>query len=129
MNNPRFAKLRAANEAIWTFWRALAVNPWFATLANALGVFAGLLGTLYTDDIRSAVPFEWAPSGFLSIHATLFWVCFLVFGITFLSRERAVERNRSEAERRLDQTIRTMPPRGFVTEFARYYEQCFKGAR
>jgi hypothetical protein len=55
--------------------------------------------------------------------------CFLIFTFTFVSRESAVENTRIESERRLYQTIRTMPPRGFVAEFARYHEQCFKAVR
>jgi len=121
--------VQGAGKRLRKAWQILAARPWFTTLANVLGVFAGLLGTLYTDDIRAAFPFEWAPGGTLSVHALVFWSCFLIFAFTFVSRESAVEKGRIESERRLDQTIRTMPPRGFVAEFARYYEQCFKAVR
>ena len=102
----------------------LARTPWFATLANALGVFAGLLGAIYTDDVKRAWPFQWTHLESLSLHALLFWSCFLFFGITFLSRERSVEKTRLESEKNLQEAINTMPPRGLILEFAEYFSEC-----
>jgi hypothetical protein len=113
----------------WLAWLRLAKQPMFATVANALGVFAGLMGALYTDDIRNAFPFQYQNLGDLSPHAVAFWFSFLIFAFTFLSREWSVDRQRVESEKRLEETIRTMPPRGYVLEFARYFELCHKAVR
>jgi len=113
----------------WSGWLRLAKHPLFATVANALGVFAGLVGALYTDDVRNAFPFQWQNLGGLSSHAVAFWFSFLIFAFTFLSREWSVDRQRVESEKRLEETIRTMPPRGYVLEFARYFELCHKAVR
>jgi hypothetical protein len=108
-----------------------AQSHWFATLANVLGVFAGLVGSLYTDDIRNAFPFELHELSWkaFSIRAFLFWSCFIVFAFTFLWRERSLDSLREKSARRLEETIRTMPPRGFVSEFAKYHAQCHKAVR
>lgn len=118
-----------AAKASWWWWLRFARHPVFATLANALGVFAGLLGALYTEDIRNATPFQWTQWHTLSLHALVFWVCFLVFAFTFLSREWAVDKVRESSEQKLEDTIRTMPPRGFVVEFAQYFGQCHKAVK
>ncbi len=113
----------------WNLWLALARHPVFSTVANALGVFAGFVGALYTDDVRAAFPFRWGGWTGFAYHALIFWVFFIVFAFTFLSREWAADRLRAESERRLEDTIRTMPPRGFVLEFAQYFQQCHRATR
>jgi len=123
------ASAAASLQSGWARWLKLARHPIFATIANALGVFAGLMGTLYTDDIRNAFPFQWQNLEAYSAHAIFFWISFLIFAFTFLSREWSVDKQRVESEKRLEETIRTMPPRGFVLEFARYFEQCHKAVR
>jgi hypothetical protein len=114
----------ATARAVSENWLQLARNPIFATFANALGVFAGLVGALYSDDIRSAFPFAWRHLDGIEWAALWFWVCFLIFALTFSSREWAVQKIDTESELRLSDLIRTMPPRGFVVEFANYYDKC-----
>jgi hypothetical protein len=113
----------------WRWWTGIARQPVFATIANVLGVFAGLLGALYTDDIRSAFPFALGPYSGISIHAVIFWSAFSVFALTFLSREWSIDKQREAAQEQLEETIRTMPPRDFVVEFAKFYSQSHKAVQ
>ena len=69
-------RIRAGLALAWTYWLNLARHPLFSTLANTLGVFAGLIGALYTDDLRAAFPFQWHNWSGLSLHALLFWLFF-----------------------------------------------------
>jgi len=116
-------------KQVWDWWLSTARHPVFATFANLLGVFAGLLGALYTDDIRSAFPFYSGPYTGVSIHSIVFWTGFSVFALTFLSREYSADKQRVASQEQLEDTIRTMPPRDFVVEFAQYYAQSHKAVR
>lgn len=108
---------------MWEGWLRVARDPIFATAANVLGVGAGLLGALYATEIRSA-SFHWKPADPIDWPAVIFWLSFVVFAFTFLSREWAVQNIEAESEKRLQDMIRTMPPRGFVVDFADYYDKC-----
>ena len=78
-------------KQVWDWWLSTARHPVFATFANLLGVFAGFLGALYTDDIRNAFPFYSGPYTGVSVHSIVFWTGFSVFALTFLSREYSTD--------------------------------------
>ncbi len=108
--------------------RAVFRTPLFTTAVTLLGVFAGWLGSLFGDEIRSAFPFYWGP-GPLSAPATIFWLSLVLFALLFFYRQRATDNAREAEQRRLEQRtseltdlIRTLPPRGFLNQFVAAYE-------
>jgi len=52
-----------------------------------------------------------------------------VFALTFLSRAWSIDKQREASQRQLEETIRTMPPRDFVAEFAKFYSQSHKAVQ
>ena len=59
-------------------------SPVYATITTVLAVIAGLLGSVYQNDIARAFPLVWAgPWGSVSGRAVVFWVSVLVFAILF----------------------------------------------
>ena len=96
-------------------------------MTAALGAFAGLLGSIYADDIKTAVPFIlltenrlWV-NGPLHSYAVLFWISLLVFGLFFGLGFKA----QNEATNKLEQVIRTLPPKGFLVAFERLFRDSF----
>jgi len=103
----------------------------YAAFVSLLGVLAGVLGSLYTDDIKSAFPFVLTMSGPISMHAAFFWLCVILATFLFFLAQRASEVQRRESESRLDQRseelvrlIRTMPPSDFLYAFRDIYQGC-----
>jgi len=84
------------------------------------------MGALYATEVRSAFPFHWKHLDTVEWAAVVFWLCFAIFALTFLSREWAVQNIAVESEERLQDMISTMPPRGFIVDFSDYYDQCAK---
>jgi hypothetical protein len=101
-----------------------------ATLVTALGLVAGLFGSLYTDNIKTAFPFVLG-HGPLSGPAMLFWGSALSATLLFFVGQRTSEIDRRESEARLDQRsdelgilIRTIPPTDFLFTFREIFWEC-----
>ncbi|HEY2523634.1 MAG TPA: hypothetical protein VGI29_01145 [Candidatus Binataceae bacterium] len=134
------AAVRQETE-VWQPFRA--IDRWFikhlgpfarsafsAALVSGLGLVAGLLGSVFTDDIKAAFPFVlgWGP---ISLRATLFWSSALVATFLFSVGQRTSEIDRQESEARLDQRsdelarlIRTIPPSDFLFTFREIFWEC-----
>lgn len=107
-----------------------AHSPLYGVLLTVLGVFTGLLGSLFSDDIKRSFPFTWSHEH-LSTVSIAFWLLLLVFSFLFYFRHNAASQ---EQEHLVNQTIllaklvRTLPPVGFLTSFAEYYSLSHQAA-
>lgn len=105
-------------------------TPAYATGETLLLLFAGLYGSLYATEIRSASPFG-VRLGPIECHAALFWGTAAVALLMFWSRRRAQDEDRTRAEARLDdraaqfeRLIRTLPPDDFLSAFSEVHMDC-----
>ena len=112
------------------FKRIGSRTPVYAAVVTLLGLFAGLLGSLYADDIKAAFPFV-IGHGSVSRPAALFWGAALMTTVLFFFGQRAGEADRKESETRLDQRsaelsrlIRTLPPSDFLSTFRKIFWDC-----
>lgn len=111
-----------AFERRFTIW-----GPVLSTLALVL---AGFLGTLWTEDVRSAFPLNLSgPYTRLVPEAVMFWGL-LVVGTAILavhqwlreSRRSGAQKKLDEAVRSLEGLIRTSPPSGVMEAWATFFE-------
>jgi hypothetical protein len=112
---------------------ALAVRtPAYATIVTVLAVIAGLLGSVYQNDIAAAFPLTWSgASAGMSWRAVIFWLSVLLFAVLFFLRQQAddqagqrLEEAATKAEgttARIEALIQTLPPRAFQTHLAEMY--------
>lgn len=105
----------------WGYWRLrVPLKWWFSALTACLGAFAGLLGSVYGEQIKGAFPFVWG-NGPIIWPAVLFWGSLLIFGWFFGLGFNA----QNEATNKLEQVIRTLPPRNFLVVFEELFNQSF----
>lgn len=104
----------------------------YATVVTTLGLLAGLWGSLYSSEIRSAWPFQSGPYQGVSAHALFFWSLVLSATFLFFLGQVLVERARRQAEQeltkrsgKLEELIRTQPPEEFLSLCADLYKTCF----
>jgi hypothetical protein len=105
----------------------LFLHPLFATCVTLLIIVTGLLGSIWTGEIKSAFPFS-LPGKHVQWEAVIFWTLVIVCSLAFLFRQRADDRARAEQQRklmeataRLENLIRTMPPDDFLPIFSDLY--------
>ncbi len=104
----------------------------FAGATAAMGAFAGLLGSVYTAEIKNAFPFGWWPDDPVVWVAVSFWASLVGFGIMFglnirgqaRAAERQIDRLRDET-RVLEGLVRTLPPENFLERFQSVLEETY----
>ena len=99
----------------------LPLKWWFSALTACLGTLAGLLGSIYGTNIQNAFPFNWG-SGPIVSQVVLFWISLIIFGCFFGLGFGA----QNEATNKLEQMMRTLPPKGFLVTFETLFSNCFK---
>lgn len=118
-------------------------NPSYDLVTTVLGVGTGLFGSLFSNEIKNAVPFNWenltdfSPAEF-SEAALLFWCLLLLFSILFYFRHfmthktqnRLIEQTEKIENQGnfLENLIRTLPPEDFLYSFSEIYNLCHKAA-
>ena len=114
--------------------RPIVLHPGFAGLTAVLGGLAGVLGSLYTEDIRQAFPFAIGPV--FVPKAAAFWASLLMFGWCFakgfgaqLKAQAKQSGELQESIEKLERVIRTLPPEGFLSEFEDFYSMAFTQAQ
>lgn len=121
----------------------MALKPWYAGLTAMFGGLAGLIGSIYSNQIVTVFPFcllsgsgpEWGPA----VAALLFLILLIVFGVMFATGFRAQLSSQSEAASELsegvdsvkaafkeqlielEKTVRSLPPDRYLVEFE---DQC-----
>jgi hypothetical protein len=119
-----------------------AGEPWFAALTAVLGGVAGLLGSVFSQEIKGAIPFSWpeivnqaAISAAISWQAALFWIALGLFGYCFkVSIGAQTTENRDALDKltrnteKLEVLIRTLPDEAFLSKFEDYYKLAFSQA-
>ena len=109
---------------------ARAHAPVYSAFVTLVSLFAGLLGTLYADDIKGAFPFVlgW---GSVSWPALWFWFSAGLATSMFFVAQRASEAARagSQAEliertEELSTLVRTLPPADFLLTFQQIFWDC-----
>ena len=109
---------------LWLFNR-----PLLAVLVTISGVMAGLFGSVYSTEIKTAEPLltlRTVLAGFSE--AWLFWIALLIFAALFFGRQWATDAATRDAQNELleksaelAELVRTLPPKGFLTTFAETY--------
>lgn len=105
-------------------------SPIYATFTTGLGVFLGLYGSIYTDEIRSSFPlatefsldppYVILPHGPFGGHSVAFWIGLVVFSLLFFFRQRMSDRQTFK----LEELIRTSPPEDVLSLFAIVVTSC-----
>lgn len=123
----RLKRLWEELERVEVSWDKKFLDPWLFALASASLAFAGVLGSLYSEVIKTAFPINLFPSQpwYWPWQPTSFWLLGLTSILWLGFRGRAADRSRYKAEGRLNDkakeivdTLRTMPPHDFLAEFA-----------
>jgi hypothetical protein len=90
-----------------------------------LGLVAGLLGSVYDDQIANSLPLDCCRYEGPQWGATMFWLCAGTTAAMYLLQHRAAEADRKAAQESLERRsaeladlIRTMPPGEFLSYFA-----------
>lgn len=107
----------------------------YAALVTFLSLVAGLLGSVYSSDIKNAFPLYLgrAPGGFgpISLHALLFWIAAILAALLFFFLQFSSELSRKASEQKLIEqstilanVLRTLPPPEFLREFSEIYRRC-----
>jgi hypothetical protein len=97
--------------------------------STAVGaILIGLLGSLFSAEIRAATPFYWGP-GEIAWIAISFWLGVVGVSSVYVSQQLSRDRERAAAQRQLDKTvadlkdlIRTMPPADFLVVMGATFE-------
>jgi hypothetical protein len=110
----------------------LVSSALYATATTVLAVIAGLLGSVYQDDVARAFPLVLSgPWEGMSLRALAFWFCVVLFAMMFFARQRWDDLSRDrlakaalkseESTGRIEELVQTLPPRAFQTQLAEMY--------
>ncbi len=113
-------------------------SPVYATLTTVLAVIAGLLGSVYQDDIANAFPLALSNAwGTISWRAAAFWMSVVLFAVLFFFRQWWDDVNRErlnatalraeQGTERIEALVRTMPPRAFQGQLAQMVAGAYRG--
>ena len=124
--------MRQAFKRAWGGDRSqLTLQWWFPALMICAGVFAGFLGSVYSHDIRTSVPFGWG-TGPIVWPAVLFWTALIAFavlyGVSMATRNRETSSALGQLKERseeLQTLIRTLPPKSFLVTFEDLFKVSF----
>ena len=104
------------------------LHPLFPTCITILVIVTGLLGSIWTTEIKSAFPFA-MPGMHVQWEAVIFWGLVVICSIVFFWRQRADDLARAQKEQmlldgtvRLENLIRTLPPDDFLPIFSELYQ-------
>jgi len=137
------AKIKERTNAVMAPVFRCARSVPYAVLLTALIAIVGLLGSLYTQEIRDAFPFYWPWLRFggdpyvqlvgpgLSWAAGAFWGILLLTALVFGVRQSAVDHDQRQAQAGLEgavadleKLIRTVPSPDFLAAFRDTYMLC-----
>jgi hypothetical protein len=109
----------------------VALQWWFPALVVGAGVFAAFLGSVYSHDIQTSVPFGWG-TGPIVWPAVFFWAVLLgfaaLFGVAMQTHNRESTSALTHLQDRsseLQTLIRTMPPKSFLVTFEDLFKVSF----
>jgi len=129
--------------------KSIPLHPGYAGFTAVVGGLAGLLGSIYSAQIGTVAPFsyllrdEWKDTVGPVIAVVLFLLTLFAFGLMFGAGFRAQLRAQDEATDRLDagmasagvkfteqldrleSTLRSLPPAGFLVEFEDQFHTAF----
>jgi hypothetical protein len=107
--------------------RRVLLHPLFATLVTLLVIVAGMVGSIYSSEIRSSFPFYWG-NGPICVQAVIFWTATVIAAFAYFLREQSVAQTQREDQRRVlyraqrfERLIRTLPPENFLEVVADFY--------
>ena len=115
------------------FLESLSRNPLFIGVTAVLGVVVGVIGSLFTNEIKNTLFNPWWGKGTISWEATWFWILLLVFLGLFISTQWAQNRITDRAQKKLikksdqlERLVRTMPPEDFLIQFDEFCKTSYK---
>ena len=103
------------------------LNPFYDVTITVLGVMTGLVGLLFSAEIKSLFS-GW---GTFSYPALAFWSLLILFSCLFFFKHKATHIAQGKLIRQtesLEVLIKTLPPDGFLTDFARIYNLSHQAA-
>jgi hypothetical protein len=111
-------------------WRRWAGTSVYATLTTILAAVAGLLGSVYGEEIGRSFPLYFGPYSGFSLTALAFWLTLLSFGLLFFQRQRHDDDARRRLEgstANIEKLVETLPPKAFRSKFASLSESVLNG--
>ena len=110
----------------------LGLQWWFPALVVGVGVLAGFLGSVFSYDIQTSVPFGWG-TGPIVWPAVFFWSALIgfgaLFGVALHTHNKQGTAALSELKERsaeLQTLIRTLPPKSFLVTFEDLFRVSFE---
>lgn len=104
-------------------------SPLWPTLITLLTLMAGILGSVYTDEIKKSFPFAWTydfKNFVWSWQSFSFWLSGLAASLVFFFRQQADDASRREAHnqlveqaKKLQEAVETLPPPHFLKHFSK----------
>lgn len=112
------------------FWQRWVGSSAYATVTTVLAVVAGLLGSVYGEEIGRSFPLHFGPYVGISYRALGFWLTLLLFAALFFQRQRHDDDARGRLEKsaqNIESLVETLPPRAFRAKFAGLSESVSAG--
>lgn len=109
-------------------WENFITSPVVGTLIVVFGVLAGLLGSIYSQELKSIIKRVVSLSD--TQGAGVFWFSVAFIALVVFLRQTVVDRKRDQVQQRFDQAavqipelIRTLPEAAFQREFGIIFEK------
>lgn len=100
------------------FYDKIAPKPIFSAIVSLLIITAGIIGSVYSDEIKKIIP------SFIGENVQLiFWILLFTAGLLFFFRQHSIDIKRNEASKSLFNAIRTVPPGDFMSTFHELYNK------
>lgn len=129
-NSKRYTKVVNGYWRLVSFIERKYTSPFYAAITTGLGVFLGLYGSIYTEEIKksfplavdysSQPPYVLLPDGPFSVHSLAFWLGLMLFSLLFFFHQRA----KDSQTVKLEDLIRTLPPEDVLALFAVTITDC-----
>lgn len=123
-DDPRASEHVEATGALDEF----LASPWVGTTVAVLGVTTGLLGSIYTDELKKMIQALAAITP--REGAWLFVACVIATALAVFFRQRVIDKKRELVQQRFDaaaedipELIRTLPEQNFQHEFGIVFEK------
>jgi len=97
-------------------------KSWFAAVTALVGAIAGALGSIFSEDLKGSIPFEWAIKSWAVLG---FWFLLALFGSLFGGVQWAHLRANARSHHELSTLVgdlMSLPPGGFLQAFSDLYE-------
>ncbi|MBE2187240.1 MAG: hypothetical protein IAE99_10760 [Rhodothermales bacterium] len=120
-------------------WNGWASTPLYATIQVVLAAFVGLLGSVYSSELKTSWPLWWGTGGEMAPRVVwLFWAMLVGTGLLFWKAKwldvreqkavRELSRDLAAQQKEMAALLTTMPPPQFLEHFKLLYEKAAQAA-